>query len=141
MLKKLDKFLVVSMHRYSITILRVALGIVFLWFGILKIIGQSPVAGMVNSTFSFFGPHFLLILGIWEVLIGMGLIFKLYLRATLFLLWLQILGTLSAPVLAPQIFFHGNFFLLTADGEFVIKNLVLIAASLVIAGFELKPEK
>lgn len=123
--------------------LRVALGIVFLWFGALKVFGVSPVADLVAETYHFFPqPAFLLILGFWEVVIGVLLIGRVTLRFALILLWLQMLGTLLAPAFAPRIFFlDGNPLLLTTEGEFVVKNFVLIAASLVIGGHELKPRR
>jgi uncharacterized membrane protein YkgB len=57
------------------------------------------------------------------------------LRLTLLLFWLQMAGTLMVLVLRPDMAFQGgNPLLLTAEGEFVIKNLVLIAAGLVVGG-------
>lgn len=126
------------MRRYGVTALRIALGLVFLWFGALKIFGVTPVTELIRATYSFFPTEpFILILGIWEVLIGVGLLFRLCLRTTLALLWLQMLGTLVAPLLAPELFFvNQNPLLLTLNGEFIVKNLVLIAAGLVIGGFD-----
>ena len=126
------------MHHYGIPILRNALGIIFLWFGFLKLIGESPVVDMVSQTFSFLPTHpFIIVLGVWEVIIGVGLLYKKTLRITLLLLWLQMGGTFFAIFLAPAMFFKGmNPFLLTMSGEFVIKNLVLIASSLVIGGHD-----
>ncbi len=131
------------MHRWAIPFLRIALGIIFLWFGALKIFGVSPVAELVAKTYYFLPTKdFLFILGIWEVSIGLGLIFKIALRVTLALLWLQMAGTLMSFFLMPTLFFNnGNILLLTAEGEFVVKNLVLIAAGLVIGGYEVKNEQ
>ena len=134
----LDRHFIHEMHVWAIPVLRVALGIVFLWFGALKLMDASPVVTMLSETWSFVPTQgFVLVLGILECLIGLGLIFKITLRATLFLLWLQMLGTLITPLLAPgMFFFHGNPFLLTMEGEFIVKNLVLVAAGLVVGGFE-----
>ena len=139
-LAQFDSVFIDILRTRSIPWIRVALGIVFLWFGTLKVIGQSPVAALVADTYSFLPAHgFLVLLGLWEILIGIGLLFKLSLRVTLGLLWLQMLGTLVAPLLNPKIFFtHGNPLLLTTEGEFVVKNLVLITAGLVIGGHEVK---
>ena len=133
-----DRIFVQVLRRSGIPVLRVCLGIVFFWFGALKVLGVSPVAGIIHTAYPFMPyPAFILVLGIWEVLIGIGLIFNIALRATLALLWLQMLGTLTALILAPSLFFaDGNIFLLRTEGEFVIKNLVLIAAGMVIGGFE-----
>ncbi len=115
-------------------ILRIALGIVFLWFGILKLIGQSPVEDLIASTYSFLPlTPFMIVLGIWEVIIGLGLLANKFLRVILPLMWLQMSGTFFSVVLLPGMFFlHSNPLLLTTEGEFIIKNLVLVAASFVL---------
>lgn len=138
-LKKIDKLLIMWMHKHGLTLLRVTLGIVFIWFGALKVGGVSPVADLVGRAYPFFPEQaFILFLGCWEIIIGLGLIGKITLRATLALLWLQMLGTFAALLLDPLTFFtDSNIFLLTTEGEFVIKNLVFIAASIVIGGHEI----
>ncbi len=138
---RVDRLLISEMHRWGIPLLRIALGVVFIWFGALKIVGASPVAELIRSTYSFLpDPPFLAILGIWEVVVGIGLIFRLALRFTLALLWLQMAGTFAATLFQPSLFFRtGNPLLLTTEGEFVMKNLVLIASGIVIGGYEVKP--
>ncbi len=135
--RTIDKFLIEEMHHWAIPCLRIALGVVFLWFGALKVIGITPVTELVAATYPFFPlTQFVVVLGVWEVVIGVGLLFKVLLRGTLALLWLQMAGTLFAAALHPALFFvGGNLFLLTMEGEFVVKNLVLIAASLVVGGY------
>lgn len=138
--KHLDRFLIDHMSKWGITYLRIALAIIFLWFGALKIAGVSPVVGMLEKTWEFVPTNiFVIVLGVVEILIGIGLIAKKCLRTTLGLLWLQMAGTLVTPFLSPDMFFsHGNPLLLTLEGEFVMKNFVLIAASLVIGGYEIE---
>jgi len=139
----LDELLLNALQRWSITALRLALGLVFIWFGALKTFGISPVTALIQETFTFLPIHlFVLILGGWEVLIGIGIILKRALRCVLILLGIHLAGTFVALWLNPQHFFvHGFPLFLTADGEFVMKNLVLIAAGLVIAGYEVRPLK
>ena len=133
---RLDQRMVRFMTAWGTRILRVCLGVVFLWFGLLKVIGQSPVANLVAETVPWFpSTVFVPVLGVWEMLVGSGLLFSVALRLTLLLFWLQMAGTLLVLVLRPDIAFHqGNLLLLTTEGEFVIKNLVLIAAGLVVGG-------
>lgn len=140
LIRTFDNLFIDRMRRFSMPMLRMALGVIFLWFGLLKIFGASPVVELIGSTYSFLPKEqFVLFVGIWEAAIGLGLIGKFALRATLALLWLQMSGTFVALVLAPDIFFlHGNPLLLTLEGEFVMKNIVLITASLVIGGHEIK---
>ena len=137
----LDEFLITALHRWSIPALRVSLGLVFFWFGMLKIFGVSPVVGIIRQTYTFLPIHlFVLILGGWEMLIGICMTLKRALRCALILMCIHLTGTFLAVYLSPGHFFlQGMPFLLTADGEFVMKNMVLMASGLVIGGYEVKP--
>jgi uncharacterized membrane protein YkgB len=132
--ERLDEHTVRFMATNGVRMLRIALGIIFTWFGLLKVIGQSPVANLVADTVFWVSPeYFVPLLGVWETAIGLGLFFSLALRLTLLLLWIQMIGTFSVLIVLPDIAFQrGNPFLLTTEGEFVIKNLVLIAGGLVV---------
>ena len=137
----LDSIFISGLHRWSIPCLRISLGIVFIWFGLLKVTGHSPVEYLIESTFSFLHfPGFYIVLGAVETIIGLGLVTKIQLRITLILLWLQLLGTFTSVAMHPPLFFQGNNpLLLTVEGEFVVKNLVLFSSGLVIGGFRLVP--
>ena len=134
--ERLDQGMIRFMSGYGSRILRVCLGVLFVWFGWLKIIGKSPVAELVARTVywvpsAFFVPF----LGAWEMVVGIGLLFAVALRLTLFLFWLQMAGTFLVLVVKPDIAFQGgNPLFLTTEGEFVVKNLILIAAGLVVGG-------
>lgn len=139
----LDHSIRAALQRWGITSLRIALGIVFVWFGALKLAGHSPVLALVQTAYPWMPePFFLNFLGLWEVAIGTGLITGLALRLTLVLFLAQMSGTLIAPLMAPSLFFsQHNLLLLTTEGEFVVKNIVLITAGLVIAAYALEPVK
>ncbi|MBA3239480.1 MAG: hypothetical protein H0T62_14215 [Parachlamydiaceae bacterium] len=139
--KQIEKTAIREMRNWGIWLLRVGLGVVFLWFGLLKIFNVSPVVHVIEQTFTFTKdyPGVIIFLGIWEVLVGLGLLFKIYLKITLIFLWLQIGGILMSVFLNPPLFFTGNPFFLTLEGEFVVKNLVILAASIVIGGYRTKP--
>ncbi|HKG15000.1 MAG TPA: DUF417 family protein [Pyrinomonadaceae bacterium] len=126
---------------HGVKALRAALGLVFLWFGVLKLVDASPVMELLKHTYSFLPlKPFAAMLGVWEVLVGVGLLSGRALRWALALMCLHMAGTFAAMLLAPALFFHrGNPLWLTVEGEFVIKNVVLVAAGLVIAGQELRP--
>ena len=129
-----DKSLTEWMGKYGMLILRISLGIIFLWFGILKFFkGLSPAEDLVRNTVYFMDPDlFIPILAAWESLIGIGLITGKYMRLTLLLLFLQMPGTALPLVILPEkvwtIFPYG----LTLEGQYIIKNLVLISAGLVL---------
>ena len=132
--RRIDNVMITTARDYGITILRAALGVVFVWFGVLKVIDRSPVGELVAGTVYWVDPAwFLPFLGAWEVAVGVGLLAGVALRLVLFLFWLQMTGTFLVLVLRPDLAFQGgNPLLLTTTGEFVIKNLVLIAAGLVV---------
>lgn len=136
-LVRLDDAMVDAMRAHGIRVLRYALGTVFVWFGALKVVGRSPVADLILAVSYAFPTQidFVLVFGVWEILIGLGLLSAVMLRTTLLLLWTQLAGTFLVLVLRPDIAFQGfNPLLLTSEGEFVVKNLVLLSASLVIGG-------
>lgn len=140
---RVDAAFIRFMASRGIPLLRVTLAVVFIWFGLLKVIGRSPVADLVARTVYWVSPEFFVpFLGVWEILVGLGLLFAVALRLTLLLFWLQMAGTFLVLVLHPEIAFQsGNPFLLTTEGEFVIKNLVLIAGGIVVGGTVQRPQK
>lgn len=122
------------MARRGILLLRIALGVVFLWFGALKLVpGMSPAEELVRATAPFLpGDLFVPLLGAWEIAIGIGFLTGRALRLTILLLVLQMPGTLAPVVLLPGAVFEAPPFGLTLEGQYIVKNLVLIAAALVV---------
>lgn len=133
---KVDRAITAWMARYGLLVMRLGLGIVFFWFGALKLVpGLSPAEDLVRNTVYFFNPDlFLPVLAIWEMLIGLGLIFGKYMRLTLLLLFLQMPGTALPLLLLPQVTWTVFPFGLTLEGQYIIKNLALIGAALVLGG-------
>ena len=122
------------LRRWSIPSLRVSLGIVFIWFGALKVFDVTPVADLVASTVYWFDPVWVVpALGALEIVVGIGLVFRIALRAVLFVFAAQMVGTFLVLILLPDLSFQdGNPLLLTVEGEFVVKNLVLLSAGMVV---------
>jgi len=121
------------MDRWSIPALRAALGIVFVWFGGLKVLGVSPAADLVAATvYVVPADLFVPVLGVWEVLIGLCLLYRPLTRVGLLLLALQLPGTFLPLVLLPDVVYVTFPYALTVEGQYIIKNLVIIAAALVI---------
>ena len=122
------------MAAHGITTLRLALGVIFVWFGALKFVpGLSPAEDLVRATVPFIpGEVFLPFLGFWEVLIGIGFLSGRALRLTILLLFLQMPGTLAPVLLLPERVFTHFPFGLTLEGQYIVKNMVLIAGALVI---------
>lgn len=133
-LDKVDLQITGWMQKYGLTVLRIGLGIVFLWFGILKFFkGLSPAEDLVRNTIYFVDPDFFIpVLAAWESLIGIGLISGKFMRTTLLLLFLQMPGTALPLLILPEKVWTIFPYALTLEGQYIIKNLVLIGAGLVI---------
>ena len=122
------------LHAGSLAATRVALGVVYLWFGMLKTTGTTPVADLVSATTPWSDPGwFLPVLGGVEVVLGGWLVIGRALAVALPLFVAHMIGTCGALVLVPHLMFqHGNPLLLTTLGVFVVKNVVLLGAGIAV---------
>ena len=135
----LDARITSWMARHGLRLLRVSLGLVFLWFGVLKLFpGMSPASDLAARTIDVLsfgmvppGVSVPLLAG-WECLIGLGLLLGIFMRATLLLLALQMAGTLTPLVLFPAETFTHFPYAPTLEGQYIIKNAVLISAAIVL---------
>lgn len=123
----------------GLMLLRLSIGIIFFWFGFLKYFeGLSPAEDIAirtirTITFGVISDKVILYgLATWEVLIGIGLIFKIFLRETLLLLYLQMLGTFMPIFLFPGEVFHLFPISFTLEGQYIVKNIVLLSAGIVL---------
>ena len=137
--KRMDPVITGWMAHHAISLIRVSLGVVFLWFGALKFFpGLSAAEGLAGRTiealtFGRVPPSLSLpVLATWESLIGLGLLTKVTPRLMLLLLYVDMLGTLTPLVLFPDETFKVFPWIPTLEGQYIIKNLVLISASVVI---------
>ena len=129
------------MARHGLPLLRISLGIVFPWFGALKFFpGLSPASDLATraiETLSFGvvpASVSMPLLAGWECLIGLGLLFGIFMRATLLLLAVQMAGTLTPLLLFPGEVFTRIPYAPTLEGQYIIKNAVLISAAIVLGG-------
>jgi uncharacterized membrane protein YkgB len=127
------------MAQHGITLLRIGLGVVFLWFGVIKLIpGLSPAQDLAARTISMLtlglvSPAISVpALAIWECAIGLGLISAKFMRVTILLLLTQMLGTLTPLALFPGETWRIFPIAPTLEGQYIIKNIVLVSAALVI---------
>jgi uncharacterized membrane protein YkgB len=125
----------------SIPVTRFAVGVIFFWFGVLKFFpGLSPAQDLAGRTIStltlgHITPHVSLpILATWECLIGIGLLTASgqYMRVTLVLLALQLPGTFLPLVFFPAETWTHFPYAPTLEGQYIMKNLVLISAGLLM---------
>jgi uncharacterized membrane protein YkgB len=136
---RLDVRITRALARLGVPVVRIALGIVFLWFGVLKFFPNlSPAEDLAARTiealtFGAVRPDVSLpVLATWESFIGIGLILNRWMRGVLLLLAVQMAGTFTPLVLFPNETW--TFFPIapTLEGQYIIKNLVLIGAAMVV---------
>ncbi len=139
--RDLDRLAAEMLRPLALPALRVLLGVLFLWFGGLKVAGVSPVKAMVAGTLPWADPNMIVpVLGGVEVLLGLALVTGVALRLALPALAAHLAGTFLTFVMLPgQMMSHANPLLLTQNGEFVMKNLVLISAALVLIAHPRRP--
>lgn len=138
-----DRFVVWTMDRFGVKFARLAIGIVFIWFGALKIMGElSPAYDLVAATVYFLTPEIIVpLLGVWEVAIGLAFLFPPTTRLALFMLIPQMPGTFLPLILLPEVTYTVFPFGLTIEGQYIVKNLVLIACALFIGGDALRTRR
>ena len=131
----IDRAIADRMERWGMPLLRFSLGVVFIWFGALKLVGFSPAAELVARTVYLVSPEtFLPVLGIWEVAIGCCLLYRPLIRLGILLLFLQMPGTFLPLLVLPEVTFVAFPYAPTIEGQYIVKNLVLIGAALVVGG-------
>ncbi len=133
-LKEVDRRITNWLGHYGIMALRFSLAIIFIWFGFLKVISYSPAIDLVTKTVYWFDPAwFIPFLGWWEVVIGACFLYRPLIRVGILLLIPQIIGTFLPLILLPEVTFQsGSFLLPTLEGQYILKNLIIIASAMAI---------
>jgi uncharacterized membrane protein YkgB len=132
-IRRLDERIIETLGALGVPAARLAIGLTFVWFGALKPLGMSPAGALVARTVYFVPPElFVPLLGVWEVAIGLCLLYRPLIRAGLFLLGLQMIGTFLPLVLLPAVTFTAWPYALTLEGQYIVKNLVMIAAAMIV---------
>jgi uncharacterized membrane protein YkgB len=132
---RVDREVTRFMANTGLTLLRVSIGIIYVWFGMLKVVGISPAAPLIGASWSFVPipvDVFIRLIGALEVLIGLGFIFKIAMRAVIALMLVQMLGAFSPLVFSPARMWSAFPFGLTLEGQYVVKDIVFVSAALVI---------
>ncbi len=124
---------------YAVRVMQIMIGVNFFWFGMLKFFsGVSPaetlaVMTIAKLTFGFIAPELSIkLLAIWEVAIGAGFLLGRYVRIFMPLFMLHMVLTFSPLFFFPELCFGEAPFSLTLVGQYIFKNLVFIAAGVVI---------
>ena len=131
--RALDDTIVELMGRIGMPFLRIGIGVIFIWFGVLKPLGLSPAAELLANTVYWWTPEIVVpAIGWWEVDIGITFLIPQLTRVAIFLLAVQMPGTFLPLVLLPEVCFTVIPWGLTLEGQYIVKNLVIIGAALVI---------
>jgi uncharacterized membrane protein YkgB len=137
-LHAIDLEIIHAFRKLSVPVARFGLFIVFFWFGALKVVGQSPasplVEGLFNATFPIdmsFGT-FLILFGLFECLIGILFVIRGAERVVIPLLFIHMATTVMPLVFLPAATWSG-FLVPTLEGQYIIKNILVIAAAIGIA--------
>ena len=124
-------------------LIRIPIFIIFFWFGFLKIIDLSPAQQLVKDTVYWMpflsAESWTFVIGVWEVLIAICFLFKRTTLIAMVLLFLQMSGTFLPLLILPEVTFqNSNPFLPTLEGQYIIKNIIIITAALIIGRTYLK---
>lgn len=144
--KKIDQFITKHMKSWGIPAMRISFAIIFFWFGILKPFHLSAAEELLKATvvwLPFGSPeNWLTVIGWWEVIIGITFLFKATTRFAIALLFMQMIGTFMPLAFLPEVTFQkGNYLMPTLEGQYIIKNLLIISAALVIGGTYYKKQR
>ena len=134
-LDAVDRTIGMWMEKYGHRSHRIAIGLLFFWFGLLKQYGHETTTSLLAHTVYWGSPEVMVpILGWWEVAIGLCLLFRGFNRLGLLLLVIRLPGTLLALILLPEVCFDRSLFTPTPEGQYLIKDLVLLTAAMIIGG-------
>jgi len=136
-LEKFDTWFIHLLRRLSMPFARCALFIVFFWFGILKIFGTSPanpmVADLLHATMPFMDWNvFIVLFSIYEMIIGITFLIPKLERLAIALLVPHMIMTGLPLIFLTDMTWQG-FFIPTLEGQYILKNLVIIALAVGVA--------
>lgn len=139
--ENIDRIITRWMDQYGLLLLRVFVAIIFIWFGALKLLNMSPESELIRKTVYWVSPYlFMPFLGCWEIAIGITLLYQPLIRISILLLFIQLPGTMLPFFLHPETCFNSIPFSPTLEGQYIIKNLVLVGAAFVI-GSKVRQQK
>lgn len=134
-MRRIDGLFVTWSDHHGLRFLSGMIGVVFLWFGALKWFpGLSPAEGLIAASMSWaIDPAVMMkILAVWECAIGVGLLTNQFVRPTIRLMGLHMLGTFVPLVTCPHLVWTAFPYALTLEGQYIVKNLVLVTGALLI---------
>ncbi|HEY4508804.1 MAG TPA: hypothetical protein VJC13_00790 [Candidatus Paceibacterota bacterium] len=127
-----------SIKQASILLSRIALFVIYFWFGLLKVIGQSPASEMVHKMFDMTMSHipflsfgvFIILFGLFEMLVGILFIIPSLEKLALILFAVHMVTTIIPLFIMLEVWSH--LFVPTLEGQYIIKNIALVACALTV---------
>ncbi len=126
-----DSAIIPFVKKYYLTFSRLSLFVVYFWFGILKLLGNSPanplVMALQQKTIPFLTfQQFIVVFSLYEMIIGILFLFPRFTHLAFVLFILHMVMTLLPLILVPSYSWQG-FLVPTLEGQYMIKNLILIS--------------
>lgn len=136
-LGRVDRGIIHTMKRISLPLSRIAIFVIYFWFGMLKLFDLSPasplVADLQARMIPFVNFHdFMIAFALFEMLIGIVFLIRGLERIAILLLLIHMIMTIMPLLFLPEIAWTSPF-VPTLEGQYIIKNLVIIAAAIGIA--------
>lgn len=129
----------IPVNRNLLIILRISIGIIYAWFGVLKFFhGYSPAEDIAINTINklTFGlipqPVNIMLLAIWECVLGICLIAGVWMRTALIFLFIHMLCTFTPLIFFPSVSFKYAPYGFTLVGQYIMKNIIIICAALLL---------
>jgi uncharacterized membrane protein YkgB len=120
-------------NNYSDWFLRISIAIVYIWFGILKPFDSSPAADLVaNSIYFLPREPFFIFLGVWETILGVMFLIPRLTKITFWIFILHMGGTFTPFITLTDTVFTKFPYGFSLEGQYIVKNIVLISAAIAI---------
>ncbi len=126
-------------NRRKVNLVPICIGVVYVWFGVLKFFsGLSPAEELAKNTIDqlTFGiipsDYSIILLAIWETIIGLLLIGGFYKKLALRMALVHIVFTFSPFIFFPELLFTDAPFALTLLGQYIVKNLIILGILVVL---------
>jgi uncharacterized membrane protein YphA (DoxX/SURF4 family) len=141
-LKEVEQKVYTFLGKYYDWLLRISLAVIYIWFGILKPFDSSPAADLVaNSIYFLPREGFFIFLGIWETILGIMFLIPRFTKITFWIFILHMGGTFTPFITLMDSVFIIFPFSLSLEGQYIVKNLILISAGVAILINYLKKNK
>ena len=129
----------ISINSRSLTVLRCSIGIIYIWFGMLKFFhGYSPAEDLAINTIHKLTAGLIpaqtsiILLAIWETVLGLLLVLGFQTKKVLLFLLLHMVCTFTPLLFFPDVSFKFAPYGFTLVGQYIMKNIIIISAAWIL---------